>query len=109
MFTFDNSDTTNAEGFVYRGASGLWGTYDRGNGWQMSEISDREYFDHSILKIKITSDGKWHLYKNDVLFFEPPNAITLHNSTFALGSGDGTSTGAYNMSITAFKIYALDE
>ena len=52
-----------------------------------------------------------YIYKNDVLFYEPANAISLQNKvTFALGSNESSQiTAAYPMIITAFRIYAIDE
>ena len=111
IFMFDSTPNEYAEGFVFSSYYHRWGTYDNVHGWQTSDIRDETYFDNSILKIRITSDGKWHIYKNDVLFYEPANAISLQNKvTFALGSNESSqTTAAYPMIITAFRIYAIDE
>lgn len=101
LFMFTDSNTHNA-GFVWHGATGKWGVWDSINTWQDSSISDKDYFNNSVLKIKITTDGKWHIYKDDVLIFEPANAITLKNTAFVLGA---TSNSCYDMTITKFKIY----
>lgn len=100
LFTFRNDYSW---GLVWRGATGKWGTYDSNNGWQESTITNPNYFDNSVLKIVITDDHKWHIYKDNVLVFEPPNAITLDTgNNFALGAG---SNSCYNMTISNFKIY----
>ena len=99
LFTFKSD---NSCGLVWRGATGKWGTYDSSNGWQESTITTANYFDNSVLKIVITDDHKWHIYKDDVLVFEPSNAITLDTGGFALGA---SSNGCYNMTITGLKIY----
>lgn len=98
MFTTNNSHDA---GFLWR-SSGKWAVWDPVNLWQESSITDKDYFNDSVLKIKITTDGKWHIYKDDVLIFEPANAITLRYTAFVLGA---TTQGCYNMTISEFRIY----
>lgn len=92
----------NSNGLVWRGATGKWGTWDNSNQWQESTITDKDFFDNCTVKIIISSDHKWHIYKDNVLVFEPPNAITLNTGGFSLGAH---TDACYNMTITNFKIY----
>lgn len=101
LFVFSDSGQHDA-GLVWRGATGKWGTWDSTNSWQESSITDKNYFDNSVLKIKITSDRKWHIYKDDVLVFEPPSAITLKNTEFAIGAA---SNGCYSVTVESFSVY----
>lgn len=105
LFMFSDTNTHNA-GFVWRGATGRWGVWDSVNTWQESSITDKDYFDDSVLKIKITTDGKWHIYKDDVLIFEPANAIPLKNIAFVLGA---ETNNCYNVTISKFKVYPNGE
>lgn len=91
-----------SNGFIYR-STGYWGVYDRTNGWQMSTISDKNYFNNCVLKIEITADGHWKIYKDNVLVFEPSAA--LPNAAFANNGVGAGSQAAYNMLITDLKIY----
>lgn len=107
IFVFGSSNHQYDCGLEYRGAQDKYGVFDWVTYWQMSDKGDLDYFSNSILKIQITSDGKWHLYKDNILFYETPIAVDLtDNATFSLGS---TIYGAYFMTITAFKIFAIDE
>lgn len=99
VFIF-NSDS----GFVWRGATGKWGVWDSGNGWQESTITTPNYFDNSVLKIVIDSNYKWHIYKDNSLVFEPPNALTSYfnqNAPLTIGSSGGNS--CYNMTVSAIN------
>jgi hypothetical protein len=101
VFMFTDSNTHNA-GVVWHGQTGKWGVWDSVNTWQDSNITDKDYFNDSVLKIVIDDNGYWHIYKDDVLIFEPANAITLKNTAFVLGA---SSNACYNMVISKFKIY----
>ena len=92
---------TVSSGFVYR-STGYWGLYS--NNWYMSEISDPAFFDNSKIKIYIDSNGLWHIYRNNVLVFEP-NA-TLNNNRMTIGSNDGNSING--TILTGVRIYAGD-
>lgn len=101
VFMFTTTNAYNA-GFYWQGSSGKWVVWDNVNSTQRSEISDAAYFNNSVLKIVIDNDGKWHIYKNDTLIFEPPLALPLQNTAFALGA---SSNACNNMTISRFRIY----
>ena len=101
LFTYTTSEALNA-GLVYRGQSGKWAVWDNTNLWQESTINSKDYFNNSVLKIVIDSSGKWHIYKDNVVVFEPTNALPMVNTAFALGS---SSYSANSTTISAFKIY----
>lgn len=76
-------------GFIYRSSgNGVWSLYN--NSWTDSEITDGGYFDNSKLKIYIDSENKWHMYKNNVLFFEPNVALPI--SVLSLGASSSSIT-----------------
>ena len=91
---------TSSNGFVYRN-TGYWGLYS--NNWYMSEISDPEFFDHSKIKIYIDNSMKWHIYKNNVLVFEPDVALNIGNLT--IGSSDSAATSINGAILTGARIY----
>lgn len=101
LFTYTTSEALNA-GLVYRGQSGKWAVWDNTNLWQESTINSKDYFNNSVLKIVIDASGKWHIYKDNVVVFEPTNALPMVNTAFALGS---SSYSANSTTISAFKIY----
>ena len=60
-------------GFIYRD-SGVWAMYS--NGWENSQITDPNYFDDCIVKLYVDSNNKWHIYKNNVLVWEPSLSLS---------------------------------
>ena len=92
-------------GLVWRGATGKWGVWDSSNNWQESNITDKNYFDDCVLKIVIDGDYKWHIYKDDTLVFEPPNAITSYYTTSELLTIGANGNGCYNVTISALTAY----
>lgn len=95
-------------GLVWRGATGKWGVWDSSNLWQESDITTPNFFDNCILKVIIDMDFKWHIYKDDTLVFEPPNAIKSNfyssGNTLYLGSN---SNSCYRMTISALRLYPI--
>lgn len=103
LFRYQNVGGNQNAGFIYRYQSLKWAVWDSFNGWQESEISDKDYFNNSILKVKILSDGKWEIYKDDVLVFAPSIAPVFEGTdSFGLGSPSACIT---NITINSFKIY----
>ena len=89
---------TAGEGFIYRN-NGKWAFY---NGlWEESDISDGSYFNNCKVKIYIDSSKKWHIYKNNVLVFEPSGAQSI--PSFMIGSYDAKSIN--NAIISGIRIY----
>lgn len=99
------SDNLNG-GLAYHYQSLKWAVWDRTNGWQDSDITDKDYFDNSIVKIVIDNLGKWHIYKDNTLIFEPDNALETTTTGFGLGSPTAAIT---NTVIKSFKIYPYIE
>lgn len=58
------------EGLIYR-SSGKWSFYNGGSWATDSEITDFDYFANSTVKIIIDVNKNWHIYKDDVLVYEP--------------------------------------
>lgn len=101
VFMFTRNNPYNS-GFYWKYTDQEWAVYDNVAGVQRSGISDPTYFDDCVLKIVIDNNGKWHIYKNNIVVFEPPTAITLQYTAFALGAATDSCN---NMTITKFKIY----
>lgn len=76
------------EGLVYR-STGYWGFWTESDKWEMFPESSGSLFDRSTVRVEIDSENMWHIYKNDVLLYEP--ASPLRVTDFHLGSTDDTS------------------
>lgn len=76
------------QGLIYRN-TGVWGFYGGTSSWEMSELTDGNLFDGSVVKVYIDGDNKWHIYKDGVLIFEPNNALPI--TTLTIGSYNGYS------------------
>lgn len=100
VFMYTSNNAYNS-GFYWQGTSGKWTVYDP-SGAIRSEIDDPSFFNNSVLKIVIDNDGYWHIYKDNVVVFEPNRALVLQNTAFALGA---SSNACYNMTISRFRIY----
>ena len=100
---------TAANGFIYR-SSGKWAFY---NGtWEESSITDGSFFDDSTVKIYIDSGNKWHIYKNDVIVWEPSIAQDVGNYNYLSSNvaqiitlGSPAGQGPLNTIITGARIY----
>lgn len=88
---------TSGNGFIYR-SNGKWAFYN--GSWEESNILDGSYFDNCKVKIYIDSSRKWHIYKDNVLVFEPSGAQYL--DTFTIGS---YSQSINNATISGIRIY----
>lgn len=62
------------EGLAYRN-TGYWGLYASAY-WAMSDISDPDFFDDSSVKVYIDSENHWHVYKDNVVVFEPTRSLS---------------------------------
>jgi hypothetical protein len=103
LFRYQNVGSNQNAGLIYRYQTLKWAVWDGTNGWQDSDISDKDYFNNSIVKIKILDDGKWEIYKNDVLVFAPPLAMVFEGTeSFGLGSPNASAT---SMTIKNFRAY----
>ena len=63
-------------GLIYRN-SGVWSFYAVDYWAQDSDISDKDYFSNSLLKIIIDSNDYWHIYKNNSLVYEPNRPLVF--------------------------------
>lgn len=75
--------STSDKGFIYRN-TGAWALYN--GAWEMSNITDGSFFDDSTVKVIIDADGSWHIYKDNVLVWEPTLKLALSNSYFYIGA-----------------------
>jgi len=90
-------------GFCYSfGENNVWGVYDTTNGWQLSEVSNKDIFNNGTLKIYVDILGKWHIYTNGELIYATPLAPLIQQTIFSIGSGAATCEDAY---IKDIKIY----
>lgn len=96
-------------GFAYR-SNGYWGlAYPvlLGWNWEMSSISDSGFFANSTLKVYIDSTNHWHIYRNNVLIFEPSHSCPIGDyegirGCFYIGS---TEYSINNAVIKAVRVY----
>ena len=94
-----------SQGFIYRNNS-KWAFYgpkvtSSGGQWVESSETDRTFFDNSTVKVIIDSSGYWHIYKNNILWWEPDIKLDLDSSSAILyiGSYDQSVQGALIKSI----------
>ena len=89
--------------------AGLYWGYDGSNKhWIMSDglystpSGVYESFDHSSIKVHIDTDDHWHVYKDNVLIFEPRTQVTVPLDYLRLGS---TELSLISTTITGVRIY----
>ena len=98
--TFDNvaddhrffmSDSSS--GFVYR-STGVWGFQYTGYATD-SGITAYDYFANSTVKVVVDMKGFWHIYKDDVLVYEPNMNLNMYTGSNGLwlGSSAKSCTG----------------
>jgi len=105
IFRFKNLTSNNEAGFLYRYQTLKWVVWDSVNSWQESEITDKDYFNNSTMKIKTLSDGKWEIYKDDVLVFTTPLSVTFEGTdSWGIGSPT-TGRSVTGMVVESVKIY----
>lgn len=95
---------TPESGFIYRN-NGKWSLYGTTNSWSTdSNISDGGFFANSTVKIIVDSNSYWHIYKNNVLVYEPDVKCSLNiiNKEFTLGA---SSYGINNVVVTGLRVY----
>lgn len=101
-------------GFMWHRQTGRFAIWDSETLWQDSDITDKNYFANSTLRIYIDKSNKWHIYKDGVLVFEPPLAMGEHNSpsyisTYGIGKMiDGGNTSFYNMDVKGVRVWHYD-
>ena len=94
-------------GLIYR-STGKWAFYN-GN-WQETDVTDGAYLNGCTLKVYIDENGYWHIYRNNVLWFEPSSSLSMdenyYGSTYEclmIGSRSGSSPSG--ITITGFRAY----
>ena len=86
-------------GLIYR-STGVWAFFSKT--WQDFSETDGALFDNSVVKVVIDADEKWHVYKDNVLMWEPGKSQNI--TAGSLGSG---ATGINNAVIEWLKIEAV--
>lgn len=61
-------------GLIYR-STGVWAFYS--SIWEEFDETDGSFFDGSIVKVVIDSENKWHIYKDNVLLWEPAKQCSI--------------------------------
>lgn len=108
IFRFKNLSSNNEAGFLYRYQTLKWVVWDSVNSWQESEITDKDYFNNCTMKIKTLSDGKWEIYKDNVLVFTTPLPVTFEGTaSWGIGS-PADNRSVTGMTISSVKIYHND-
>ena len=96
-------------GLIYR-YTGKWAFYSNNGGWQDTSVTSKTYFNGTTIKVYVDQNGKWHIYRNGTLWFEPNGAQTLdtgntNNASYFMigsGAGNGVTTGT---TITGLRVY----
>ena len=86
-------------GLIYRN-TGVWSFYAINYWADDSDISDKDYFSNSLLKIIIDSNDYWHIYKNNNLVYEPNRPLYFNTNPSRI-------LGAYNTSCNGVRIKGL--
>lgn len=89
-----------SNGFIYR-STGVWSVYM--NSWEDSQLTDGSLFNNSKVKFYIDANGYWHIYKNNILIWEPATQIPLLSSELQIGSETGAPI--INSTLTGLRIY----
>lgn len=93
--------TNDDKGFIYRN-NGKWSFYTS-SGWAAdSNISDGLYFEGHTIKVVIDTSDYWHIYKDDVLVYEPNLPLQIGLTGIKIGSA---SNSINNVIISALRVY----
>lgn len=98
-------------GLIYR-STGKWAFYN--GSWEESDIADGDFFDGANVKVYVDNNNKWHIYKNNVIVFEPSGAQPIStdagNSNNYTGPYIGSSGGqvVINAVFTGLRVYQGD-
>lgn len=91
-----------SQGLIYRN-TGRWSFYSNGS-WTDSTETDGAFFANSTIKIYIDDNKRWHIYKNNVLWWEPSIAAYMDNK-YSLYVGSSSGQSINNAVITGMRIY----
>lgn len=96
---------TSDSGLIFR-SNGKWAFYGGGAWAADSDITAHDYFEDSTLKVVIDSDYYWHIYKDNVLVYEPDRPMSTGgvyiSNPVIIG---GTSQSFYQCYIKNVSIY----
>jgi len=106
-FIMANTD----RGFIYR-STGKWSFYN--GSWEDSSITDGAFFDGAKVKVYVDANNKWHIYKDNILAFEPTGAqeiaVPAGNNNNYTGPFIGSTSGqvVINAVFTGLRVYQGD-
>ena len=84
---------SDSEGLIYR-TGGKWSFY-AANAWATdSDITDGSFFANSTLKIVVDSSYYWHIYKDNILVYEPNRPLEFSASNIRIGSSSSSILNA---------------
>lgn len=82
---------TSEKGLIYR-STGVWAFYN--GSWVDSSETDGSVFDGATVKVHVDANGHWHIYKDDVLWWEPSLAQSMSGAWYIGSSGGNTINNA---------------
>lgn len=101
-----------ANGLIYR-STGKWAFYN--GSWEESAITDGDFFDGAKVKVYVDANNKWHIYKDNILVFEPTGAQVINvptgsTSTMYAGPFIGSPDGqvVINAVFAGLRVYQGD-
>lgn len=101
--------SSNGSGFIYR-STGYWTVYDGSWKTPAQNITEKDYFANCTLKIKVGAlyggSCPVTIYKDNVELFSfslSSNVVNSNNDAFLGGAG---ANSAFDMTITAFRVYS---
>lgn len=92
-----------AKGLIYR-STGKWAFYN-GN-WEDSAITDGDFFDGAKVKVYVDANNKWHIYKDNILVFEPTGAQVINVPTGSTTNYAGPFIGSYGGQVVINAVFA---
>lgn len=106
--------TTGNAGLIFRYNNSMYTLAVWDGSWEESNITDTSYFSNSILKIKILSNNKWEIYKDDELVFSPNMTMPYTPASndikpIYIASSDINNQSYYNMYVKNAKAYYEEE
>ena len=90
-------------GLIYR-STGYWGIYNNTT-WYMTDISDKDYFKNSTVKIVLNNNKNVKLYKDNELIYDFTNIgalSTYYNIALTIGADE---QAIFNMMVEGLRVY----
>ena len=103
IFSFNDS-----HGITYKASSGTdkWGVYD--GSWLMTENSDRGYFQHCTLSLRIDNNSFLSIYRNNTLVVDCGKAFNLTECAIGIDKDTIYDMSAIGMTVTGVRVYSTD-